>query len=139
MMQLGAYFAGLAIENSMLGAAHATANPLTARYGVTHGQAVGVMLPSVIRFNAQQCCAEYYQLLREVDPEVPESDAAERLATLMKDLLRKSQLATSLSELSVTADQYEQLSADALKQWTGNFNPVSLTEEGVVDLYRSAT
>ena len=139
MMQLGAYFAGLAIENSMLGAAHATANPLTARYGVTHGQAVGVMLPSVIRFNAQQCHAEYYQILREVDSEVPESDAAERLANLMKDLLRKSQLATSLSELSVTADQYDQLSADALKQWTGNFNPVSLTEEGVVDLYRSAT
>ncbi len=51
-MQVGAYFAGLAIENSMLGAAHACANPLTAHYGVTHGVAVGVVLPHVIRFNA---------------------------------------------------------------------------------------
>src|SRR5256714_6007331 len=51
-MQLGAAFAGLAIENSMLGAAHAAANPLTAHFGVVHGQAVGVMLPAVIRFNA---------------------------------------------------------------------------------------
>src|SRR5215208_5871667 len=30
-MQLGAYYAGVAIENSMLGATHACANPLTAR------------------------------------------------------------------------------------------------------------
>src|SRR5262245_61293997 len=35
-MQLGACFAGLAIENSMLGAAHALANPLTAKYGIAH-------------------------------------------------------------------------------------------------------
>ena len=31
-MQLGAAYAGLAIENSMLGASHALANPLTATY-----------------------------------------------------------------------------------------------------------
>src|SRR5690606_22934658 len=36
-MLLGAAWAGLAIENSMLGAAHAAANPLTARFGLIHG------------------------------------------------------------------------------------------------------
>ncbi|MEO1370557.1 MAG: iron-containing alcohol dehydrogenase, partial [Acidobacteriota bacterium] len=41
-MLLGAHFAGAAIEASMLGAAHSCANPLTARYGVVHGTAVGV-------------------------------------------------------------------------------------------------
>jgi alcohol dehydrogenase len=40
-MLLGAAWAGTAIENSMLGAAHAAANPLTAHFGVTHGHAVG--------------------------------------------------------------------------------------------------
>ena len=52
-MQLGAAYAGVAIENSMLGASHALANPLTATYGTSHGQAVGLMLPHVIRFNGQ--------------------------------------------------------------------------------------
>ena len=61
-MQAGAALAGAAIENSMLGAAHACANPLTARYGVTHGFAVALMLPHVIRFNAQQVEAEYNEL-----------------------------------------------------------------------------
>ena len=51
-MLLGAHLAGAAIENSMLGAAHAAANPLTAKFGIVHGVAVGMMLPHVIRYNA---------------------------------------------------------------------------------------
>ena len=38
----------------MLGVCHACANPLTAHYGITHGVAIGVMLPHVIRFNARR-------------------------------------------------------------------------------------
>src|SRR5258706_3673124 len=56
-MQLGAAFAGMAIENSMLGAAHAAANPLTAHYGIVHGEAVGLMLPHVVRFNCEDAAA----------------------------------------------------------------------------------
>ena len=67
-MQLGACFAGLAIENSMLGAAHGLANPLTAHYGIVHGQAVGLMLPHVIRFNAVGAsAAAYRELLAATD------------------------------------------------------------------------
>ena len=54
-MQLGACLAGSAIENSMLGAAHALANPLTATYGIAHGEAVALMLPHVVRFNGREC------------------------------------------------------------------------------------
>src|SRR5216117_2008671 len=51
-MLLGAALAGTAIENSMLGAAHSAANPLTAHFNLIHGHAVGVMLPHVVRFNS---------------------------------------------------------------------------------------
>ena len=51
---LGAALGGMAIENSMLGGAHAAANPVTAHFGLAHGQAVGLMLPHVIRFNAHR-------------------------------------------------------------------------------------
>jgi len=37
------------IEHSMLGATHAWANPLTARYGTAHGVAIAVMLPHVVQ------------------------------------------------------------------------------------------
>jgi alcohol dehydrogenase len=52
-MLLGAHLAGGAIENSMLGATHALANPLSAHFNLTHGLAIGVMLPHVIRYNSQ--------------------------------------------------------------------------------------
>ena len=51
-MHLGAFYAGVAIEQSMLGAAHACANPLTARYEITHGVALAILLPHVVRWNA---------------------------------------------------------------------------------------
>src|SRR5579864_8396250 len=62
-MQIGSHLAGLAIEASMLGAAHACANPLSAHYGLTHGIAVGVLLPHVVRFNAVSVGHLYAELV----------------------------------------------------------------------------
>src|SRR5436190_3792541 len=61
-MLLGAHLAGAAIENSMLGAAHALANPLSAHFDVIHGVAIAVMLPHVIRFNAESAAKLYADL-----------------------------------------------------------------------------
>src|SRR5678815_5842350 len=63
-MLLGAFLAGAAIDASMLGAAHACANPLTSRYGIAHGAAVMLMLPHVVRFNAPMT-ADLYDDLAE--------------------------------------------------------------------------
>ena len=63
-MLLGAHEAGIAIEQSMLGGTHACANPLTSRYGTTHGVAIAVMLPHVVRWNAGLVSARYAELLR---------------------------------------------------------------------------
>jgi len=62
-MLWGAHEAGVAIEQSMLGATHACANPLTARYGTTHGVAIAVMLPHVVRWNAEVVGDRYAELL----------------------------------------------------------------------------
>ncbi|MDB4338953.1 iron-containing alcohol dehydrogenase [Rubripirellula sp.] len=138
MMQLGAYYAGLAIENSMLGAAHATANPMTARHNITHGQAVGVMLPAVVNMNGQQCSREYAELIREIDPSTAEEEATERLRTQILCWLEKADLATSIHALKITPDSLQPLVAEALQQWTGNFNPLPLDEENVQALYCAA-
>ncbi len=115
LMQLGACFAGMAIETSMLGAAHATANPLTARYDVTHGQAVGLMLPAVIRMNGSIHADWYAELLREIEPTVPTADAPERLATMVTGWLREAGLATSFHELSIPASGIDTFVEDALE------------------------
>jgi alcohol dehydrogenase len=137
MMQLGACFAGMAIETSMLGAAHATANPLTARHDITHGQAVGLMLPAVIRMNGSVHADWYAELIREIDPSVPTEQAPDRLAEMVIGWLRESGLATSFDELSIPASGIDTFVEDALQQWTGTFNPVPLDADRTRRLYRS--
>ncbi|MEO1617103.1 MAG: iron-containing alcohol dehydrogenase [Planctomycetota bacterium] len=136
-MQLGACFAGMAIETSMLGAAHATANPLTARYDITHGQAVGLMLPAVIRLNGERHGDWYAELLREVEPKATEADAPERLAVMVTRWLEEAGLATSLNALEIPASGIGAFVDDALKQWTGTFNPVPLDKTNAERLYQS--
>jgi alcohol dehydrogenase len=87
-MQLGAHFAGVAIENSMLGACHACANPLTAHYGLTHGVAIGVMLPHVLRFNAPAADDLYADLAADAGLPAGRGESAEALARRVAALLK---------------------------------------------------
>ena len=122
-VQLGAAWAGLAIENSMLGAAHALANPLTAAHGVAHGQAVGMMLPHVVRFNGPACGDLYADLLADVGITAPPGAAGDRLAAWLAHLLGAARLRHSLTALGITQPDVPALAAAAATQWTGGFNP----------------
>ena len=138
-MQLGAFFAGLAIENSMLGAAHALANPLTQHYNVVHGQAVALMLPHVIRFNGQEVGRLYAELLPSANGTVRSPAAASsELAERVSQLVAKAGLRLQLRDLGVVADRLRVLAADAAKQWTGGFNPRPVGEEELHQLYEAA-
>jgi len=140
-MQLGACLAGLAIENSMLGAAHALANPLTAEYEIVHGEAVSLMLPHVIRHNGQFVDPWYRELVdsSEVIGPLPASaSAADALATFVSAISHQAGLAGTLRECGVARETLSQLAAAATKQWTGRFNPVELTEQEFQRLYERA-
>src|SRR6476620_1585130 len=97
-MLWGAHEAGIAIELSMLGATHACANPLTARYGTTHGIAIAVMLPHVVRWNAPAVRDRYAELLA-VSERLSTGDAGRRLAARLEDLARAAGLPATLADL----------------------------------------
>jgi alcohol dehydrogenase len=140
-MQLGACFAGLAIENSMLGATHALANPLTAVYEIPHGEAIGLLLPHVIRFNGVEYGHWYRDLLESIEGPngyASPRHAADALADLVARLVEKAQLPRRLSDRGVERDRLPQLAADAAKQWTGTFNPRSVGEVELLALYEQA-
>jgi alcohol dehydrogenase len=138
-MLLGAHFAGTAIEHSMLGAAHACANPLTARYGITHGIAVGLMLPHVIRFNGQAVNGYYGDLLLTAGGSRPlRSSAAELLADRIFDLKNIAGLSQRLRDLQVDEKTLPQLAEAAAKQWTAKFNPRPVGEKQLLQLYEQA-
>jgi alcohol dehydrogenase len=138
-MQLGAHFAGMAIEASMLGACHALANPLTAHYGLTHGIAIGVMLPHVVRFNAPVAGAPYGDLAHDVGlVNGDELAAGEVLAQRITHFLTVGGLPTNLSACGVSAGIFPVLAEEASQQWTATFNPRPVTEADLLHLYQSA-
>ncbi|MCE9556390.1 MAG: iron-containing alcohol dehydrogenase [Planctomycetes bacterium] len=137
-MQVGACLAGLAIENSMLGAAHALANPLTARYGIVHGQAIAVVLPHVVRFNASGCQDTYAELLRINATALAPQNAGAVLADRLATWVAQAGLSVRLSELNVPHQDLKELAAAAAEQWTGTFNPRKVGTEELLGLYEAA-
>ena len=137
-IQVGASWAGLAIENSMLGAAHALANPLTAAHGVVHGRAVGMMLPHVIRFNAGACGDRYAELLSDVGIAATPAAAGLRLADWVADIVCAARMPTSLAEAGIPAADARALAGLAATQWTAGFNPRGVTPADLAALYEAA-
>lgn len=129
MMLLGSSLAGEAIEASMLGAAHACANPLTARYGLPHGEMVGLMASHVVRFNG---CEAYARMAEAVGV------AEDRFADDLQALQESCGLRVRLSDCGVPEGVLRELAEDAATQWTGRFNPVTVSVDGFEALYRAA-
>ncbi|HEV8604069.1 MAG TPA: iron-containing alcohol dehydrogenase [Tepidisphaeraceae bacterium] len=127
-MLLGAHLAGCAIENSMLGAAHATANPLTSEFNITHGQAVGLMLPHVIRFNSNNGANPYSDLHQN----------APNLANRISSLLQFASIPSMLKAHNIPKEILPRLANLASQQWTAQFNPRPLTEADLLAIYQAA-
>jgi alcohol dehydrogenase len=138
---LGAHLAGAAIEQSMLGAAHACANPLTARFGVVHGAAVALMLPHVVRFNAAAAAEGYDDLAAAAGlPGAPAgAGPAEALARRVEALRAAAGLPGRLADCGVPARALPALAAEATGQWTGRFNPRPASEADFLRLYEAAS
>ena len=144
-MQRAAAHAGAAIEHSMLGAAHACANPLTSRFELAHGAAVALMLPSVMRFNAADSKARelYASVARDHRLEAGVQDqygSASALIRRVEQLIRAGGvwLKGGPAAYGVDPDALDSLARDAQAQWTGQFNPRPLSEAAIVGLYRDA-
>jgi alcohol dehydrogenase len=135
-MLLGSHLAGLAIEHSMLGAGHACANPLTAQFDVTHGVAVSLMLPHVVRWNAAVVGPLYAELLDGAGSADPR--AGERLAAELEQVAATCGFPLSLRQAGIPEEALPGLAAAAAAQWTGGFNPRPLDAEAALALYRAA-
>jgi alcohol dehydrogenase len=133
-MQLGAYFAGVAIENSMLGATHACANPLTQLYGTTHGAAIAKFLPHVVRWNSRAADSLYAELLYASQIKIEKQNASEVLACRLEELVN----AGALNDIGIKSDDIAILAEEATKQWTGKFNPRELDLSGAREIYECA-
>jgi alcohol dehydrogenase len=125
-MLLGAHFGGLAVENSMLGAAHACASPLSSQFGVAHGVAVALMLRHAVRWNRPVVGARYEEL------------GAGRLEDRLYEMAEAAGLPLTLREAGVGEEALPRLAEEAATQWPGKFNPRPLDVAGALEMYEWA-
>lgn len=141
-MLAGAHFAGAAIEHSMLGATHACANALTARYDTVHGVAIALLLQHVVRWNGatpelrhpapergQGQPTPIAERYRDLDPELP---------SVLARLAAAGGFPPGLGAAGVPKADIEALASEAGRQWTGTFNPRSFDARGAREIYEMA-
>jgi len=137
-MMLGAHYAGVAIENSMLGATHACANPLSACYNMTHGVALAMLLPTVVRWNNEAAGDRYDELLELAQGDGDARNEAASLARRLEQLAQAGGFPTRLGAAGVSKGDLELLAEDAAGQWTGRFNPRAFDAAGALEVYECA-
>ncbi len=140
-MLLGAMLAGQAFTNAPVGAVHALAYPIGGTFHVPHGLSNSLVLPHVLRFNAEACAEQYAELASIVVPHA-EGNAhtrAEALTVAMQQFATITGLPRTLRQLDIVESDLDLLADDAMKQTRllGN-NPRPLTREDAYALYKLA-
>lgn len=140
-MCFAAHLAGLAFGSSGLGLCHAMAHGLSARLDVTHGQALAVLLPHVMRFNFGICEARYAQVaiaLGVAAPGVSDAENAHRAISEVERLTGRVGLLRSASELGVDRKLCGVLRDDAMADVVLSATPRFPDANDVLALYEAA-
>ncbi len=133
--------AGLAFTNAILGATHAMSHQVGGLLDAPHGVVNGVLLPHVIRYNAQASPERFVSLARAVGLEVdrmPGTEAAELLAEHVRRLADDVGVPRGLADLGVTEADVHQMAHTALDDACLTTNPREADEADVRRLFLDA-
>ena len=141
-MLLGSMLAGQAFANSPVAAVHALAYPIGGHYKVPHGLSNALVLPHVLRFNAQVAPEAYAELLPHVFPDllaINVAEAAMKFAQGMADLSQACGLEQGLREMGIAREALPELARDAMNQTRLLVNnPRSVDEAAAMQIYEAA-
>ena len=104
--QMGAWLAATSIRRTEYGASHGLGHALGADAGVPHGITSCVLLPTVMRYNADACPAQMAEIAAALgDPGRPAADQVEALIASLGLPTRISQLGIDPGRLAVIAQK----------------------------------
>jgi alcohol dehydrogenase class IV len=104
--QLGAWLAATSIRRTEYGASHGLGHALGADAGVPHGITSCVLLPTVMRYNAEACPAQMAEIAAALgNPAQPAADQVEALIASLGLPTRISQLGLARERLALIAQK----------------------------------
>ncbi|WP_338911242.1 iron-containing alcohol dehydrogenase [Mycetohabitans rhizoxinica] len=140
-MLLGAMLAGQAFANAPVAAVHALAYPIGGLFHVPHGLSNALVLPHVLRFNANAAAQQYAQLAEIIAPDARGSDEARTAAWIAQidALIAATGIPRTLREVGVGRHELPRMAADAMLQTRLLVNnPREVGEADALAIYEQA-
>ncbi|MGI5129944.1 iron-containing alcohol dehydrogenase [Pseudonocardia sp. CA-107938] len=133
--------AGLAFSNAILGATHAMSHQVGGLLDLPHGVINGVLLPHVIRFNAEVVPERFATIAAAMGldvRELPCDVAAEVFAEYVGELAESVGAPRRLGELGVRSADIERLAATATADACLATNPRAASESDIATIFAAA-
>lgn len=140
-MALGSLEAGMAFTNAILGATHAMSHQVGGALDAPHGVVNAVLLPHVIRFNAQVRPERFVPLAAAAGIRTegaPAGEVALLLAERVRDLADEAGVPKGLAAFGVTEDVLPQMARTTLKDACLATNPREADARDIEALFRAA-
>ena len=140
-MLLGATLAGQAFANAPVAAVHALAYPIGGIYHVPHGLSNALVLPHVLKFNAEAAAPLYAELTAAMLPSETGNAEAKTRAFIahVECLIAETGIPSTLREVGIERDGLERMAKDAmLQQRLLVNNPRPVTEADALAIYTAA-
>lgn len=138
-MQIGATMAMMAAMNSYLGLCHAMAMPLCALYNMPHGQACGMMLPYVLRYNSlavEEKIRDIFQVMGFVDKNQGMGSSIENGYQGLEQLLNELGISAKLSDFKYKESHLDIIVKETMGSAQRFTNPRNPAEKDIADLVK---
>lgn len=131
-MAQGALAAGLAFSNTRTTVCHSLSYPMTARFGVPHGQAVSITLRSFLLFNAEAIGGRLAPLVEALS-----ASTVDEAAQNIESLMRATGLATRLSELGLHRSDLDTILQEGFTADRADNTPRPVSKEDAETILKS--
>ncbi|WP_333501048.1 lactaldehyde reductase [Kluyvera genomosp. 2] len=140
-MALGQYVAGMGFSNVGLGLVHGMAHPLGAFYNTPHGVANAILLPHVMRFNAEHTGEKFRDIARAMGEKVESLNLAQARNAAVDAVFalnRDVGIPLYLRDVGVRKEDIPALAQAAFDDVCTGGNPREASIADIVGLYQAA-
>ncbi|WBW94765.1 iron-containing alcohol dehydrogenase [Oceanirhabdus sp. W0125-5] len=140
---LGSFLAGAAFSNSMVGIVHAIGHSVGAVCGISHSDAMTILLLPCMKKNIDLCSLEYGEILDIIKGEKLMIDnksekCIEELKSLLDMLHDKARIPLTLREVGVKKEDFKEIARISINDGAAILNPLNVSEQVVFDILEEA-
>lgn len=143
-MGMAQYIAGMGFSNVGLGIVHSMAHQLGAVYDTPHGIANAMLLPTVMRFNGRdsQTAQRFREILCEIGrpdaKDLNDQDVINTFVWMISELSKKVGITQTIKDYGAKEEDFEMLAEKAMEDPCKPGNPVDVTKEEFIELFKEA-